>query len=58
MLFSYFVENRWNITEKTFKAILNWQVSLHTENVKILKWYNQKVVYDERKEHTNGNSLN
>jgi len=39
------------------KTILNWQVSLHAENIKILKRNNQEVVYDKRKEHANGNSL-
>jgi len=37
-----------------FKTILIWQVSLHTENVKILKWYNQNVVYDKHKEYAKG----
>jgi len=46
----YFVENSdIGYQRKHVKTILNRKVSVHTENVKNLKWYNQQVVYDKRK---------
>jgi len=43
-----------------FKTILIGKKSdklAYTENVKILRLYNQKVVYDKRKERANSNSM-